>query len=50
VWRAPRSWPETEFLKVYTSWELGGYSMRWVQRPVGERNQPTWMRLLTAVM
>jgi len=50
VWRAPRSWPETEFLKVYTSWELGGYSMRWVQRPVGERNQPTWMRLLAAVM
>lgn len=50
VWREPRSWPETEFLKVYTGWELGGYSMRWVQRPVGERNQPTWMRLLAAVM
>jgi len=50
VWRAPRSWPETEFLKVYTGWEVGGYSTRWVQRPVGERNQPKWMRLLAAVM
>lgn len=50
VWRAPRIWPEVEFLKVYAGWEGGGYSMRWVRRPDGEQGQPGWMRLLAPVM
>jgi len=50
VWREPRSWPEEEFLKVFAGWEGGGYSLRWVKRPVDERQQPGWMRLLAPVM
>lgn len=33
VWREPRDWTESEFLEIYARWEVGGYSMRWVQRP-----------------
>jgi hypothetical protein len=50
VWRAPRTWPDVELLKAYTGLEVGGYSMRWVQRPPGEQGQPSWMRLLAPVM
>lgn len=50
VWREPRSWDEREFLRVLAGWEQGGYSLRWVQRPDGERRQPGWMRLLAPLM
>lgn len=50
VWRVPRVWPDVELLRAYTRLEVGGYSMRWVQRPAGELGQPSWMRLLAPVM
>lgn len=50
VWREPRTWPQDEFMKIYAGWELGGYSVRWVQRPPDESGQPSWMRLLAPVM
>jgi hypothetical protein len=50
AWRAPRVWPEVEFLQVFAGMEVAGYAMRWVTRPVGERGQPSWMRLLAPVM
>lgn len=50
TWRAPREWPEVEFLRGFAAMEVGGYTMRWVTRPEGERNQPAWMWLLAAIM
>lgn len=50
AWRAPRVWSETEFLQAFTGLEVGGYAMRWVTRPDGERGQPSWMRLLAPIM
>lgn len=49
-WRAPRVWSEVEFLEAFAGMEVGGYAMRWVTRPVGERGQPSWMRLLAPIM
>ncbi len=48
AWRAERVWSETEFLAALSGMEQGGYSMRWVTRPAGERGQPSWMRLLAS--
>jgi hypothetical protein len=50
IWREPREWPGTELVGMYARMEVGGYSMRWVQRPVEERNRPPWMELLAPVM
>lgn len=50
VWREPRSWADEEFLRVLVGWEQTGYTMRWIERPAGERDQPRWMRLLAPVM
>lgn len=50
IWRAPRSWDDREFLRVYAGWEQGGYALRMVQRPDGEQRQPEWMRLLAPIM
>lgn len=49
AWRAERVWSEGEFLAALGGMEQGGYSMRWVTRPEGERGQPSWMRLLGSV-
>lgn len=49
VWRKPREWSEIEQLRVLTSLEQAGYSMRWVQREVSERD-PNWARLLAPMM
>jgi hypothetical protein len=49
AWRAPRAWSETELLQAIAGMEVGGYAMRWVSRPAGERGQPSWMRLLAAI-
>lgn len=49
AWRADRVWSEGEFLAALHGMEQGGYSMRWVTRPEGEQEQPSWMRLLAAV-
>ncbi|MDN5749656.1 MAG: hypothetical protein L0H64_14255 [Pseudonocardia sp.] len=50
TWRAPRVWSEVEFLRAFAAMEVGGYAMRWVTRPEGERDQPAWMRLLAPIM
>lgn len=50
VWREPRDWYDRQLLEVLSSWEQSGYTMRWVNRPDGERNQPAWMRLLVPIM
>lgn len=50
VWREPRAWDDREFLRVMAGWEQGGYEMRLVARPDGERHQPGWMRLLAPIM
>lgn len=50
IWREPRAWPDTDVISMYARMEVGGYSMRWVQRPADEPRQPSWMRLLAPVM
>jgi hypothetical protein len=50
IWRDPREWSGTELVGVFARMEARGYSMRWVQRPAGEPNQPSWMQLLAPVM
>lgn len=50
IWREPREWPGTELVGMFARMEVGGYSMRWVQRPVDERTRPAWMELLAPVM
>lgn len=39
-----------EFVRAFAAMEVGGYLMRWVARPEGERDQPAWMRLLAPIM
>lgn len=50
IWREPREWSSTELVRMYTRMEVGGYTMRWVQRPPDERQRPTWMHLLAPIM
>lgn len=41
LWRAPRAWSDADVLRVYAAVEAGGYAVRWVKRPDGERRQPS---------
>jgi len=50
IWREPREWSGSELVGMFARMEVGGYTMRWVQRPPDERNQPPWMQLLAPVM
>lgn len=49
VWRNPGQWSDTELLRVLTSLEQSGYSMRWVQRDVSIHD-PDWAQLLAPMM
>lgn len=52
LWRAPRTWSDTDLMNTYLDLEDEGYRMRWTQPPddAPVEEWPRWRRVVEAVL